>query len=123
MNYDNEKSTLLDIISNQDIRTCFQPIVDAKNAKIIGYEALSGGPMGSPLERSDILFEVAKECNMLWEIELLCWKPAIERACNLGLNNYLFLNVDPRIIKDDKFKEGFTSSIAKLSNMDPCKII
>ncbi|EYE87225.1 hypothetical protein Q428_14470 [Fervidicella metallireducens AeB] len=118
-----KRAELIEILEKRNIRTVFQPIFDVKNAKIIGYEALSRGPSGSILERPDELFDAAREHNMLWEIELLCRSLAIERASQRGLDKFLFLNVDPRIIRDEKFKEGFTNKFVKSFNIEPQKII
>lgn len=111
------------ILEERNIRTFFQPIVDIKNVKIVGYEALSRGPVGSILERPDILFDTAKECGLLWETEYLCRTLAIERAKKNKISEYLFLNVDPQIIKDSKFRDGFTTEFLKLYNLSPDNII
>lgn len=120
---EDKKAVLSEILKQRSIRTVFQPIFDVKNSKIIGYEALSRGPKGSILERPDVLFEAAREFNMLWELEFLCRSLAIERASEKGLDKFLFLNVDPRIIRDEKFKRGFTNTFLKSYNIEPEKII
>ncbi|MCF6096024.1 EAL domain-containing protein [Thermovorax subterraneus] len=114
---------LKEIIENKEIRTFFQPIVDVNNLKIIGYEALSRGPAGSPLERPDVMFDVAAKYNLLWQLEYLCRVLAIENASRLGLKDLLFLNVDPRILKDERFTEGFTYEFLKKYNIRPEQII
>ncbi|MCX7904962.1 MAG: histidine kinase, partial [Caloramator sp.] len=95
------------------------PIIDVKNAKGVGYEGLSRGPIGSYFERPDNLFDFAKENGLLWEIEYLCRTLAIERAKHYSISEYLFLNVDPNIIKDKKFKYGFTTEFLKIYNLSP----
>lgn len=119
----NEVELLEDIIRKKEIRTFFQPIIDIKSTSIIGDEALSRGPAGHPMEMPDRMFESARNNNKLWDLEQLCRTLAIERANEQCINSYLFLNVDPRIINDKKFKEGFTYQIIKQFNLDPYKII
>lgn len=114
---------LIQILRDKSIRTVFQPIVDIKNAKILGYEALSRGPKGSILEMPDQMFEAARNYDMVWDLELLCRSLAIKRACLMQLDKNLFLNVDPLIIRDPKFKEGITSEIIKANQLDPSDII
>lgn len=111
------------ILKHKSIRTVFQPIVDIKNAKILGFEALSRGPRGSLLEMPDQMFEAARTYDMVWDLELLCRSIAIERACSMKLDKNLFLNVDPMIIRDPKFREGMTSEIIKTNDLDPSNII
>lgn len=119
----NSLDELKKIVEEKQIRTFFQPIIDVKNAKVIAYEALSRGPIGSKFERPDYLFDMAKQNNMLWEVEYLCRTLAIERAKKYSIEEFLFLNVDPDIIKDKKFKEGFTNEFLKLYNLSPERII
>lgn len=114
---------LMKILKNKSISTVFQPIVDIRNAKLLGYEALSRGPKGSILEMPDQMFEAARRHDMVWDLELLCRSLAIERACSMQLDKSLFINVDPMIIRDPKFKEGFTSGIIKANGLDTSNII
>lgn len=114
---------LKEIILKEEIITVFQPIVELKNGNVIGYECLSRGPVNSPLYAPDKLFRVAEENHMLWDLELLCRVKAIERARDIDSNKYLFINVDPYIFKDEKFKKGFTKEFLAKHNMSPETII
>lgn len=96
------------VIDAKDIRTLYQPIVNLFSGDIIGYEALSRGPKGTPLESPALLLNLASQCDLTWELEFLMRKLAIERAGDLGKNQYLFINVDPHVIHDDNFQKGMT---------------
>ena len=119
----NEVEELNYIIESGSISTVFQPIVSLLDGSVLGYEALSRGPSQSPLQSPDKLFKAAEDCNKTWELELLCRTKAIERAANLSKDKYLFINVDPHIFKDDKFKKGFTKEFLAKHNMSPDCII
>lgn len=119
----NELMELERILKKEEILTVFQPIVELKNGNIIGYEGLSRGPVNSPLYTPDKLFKAAEENHMLWDLELLCRVKAIERARNIDRDKYLFINVDPYIFKDEKFKKGFTKEFLARHNMSPETII
>ncbi len=114
---------LTKILDSKEITTVFQPIVNLKTGDIIGYEALSRGPVDSPLHLPDKLFKAAADCNKSWELESLCRTKAIEKSSVLSKDKYLFLNVDPQIFKDDKFKKGFTKEFLATHNMSPDSII
>lgn len=122
LNY-NEVEELEYILNNKNISTVYQPIVSLLDGTIIGYEALSRGPEGSPLQNPDRLFNSAKLYNKTWELEQLCRIKAIERAANIEKNKFLFVNVDPHIFKDEKFKKGFTKEFLAKHNMSPDCII
>lgn len=114
---------LMKIIENADITTVYQPIVSLIDGSIIGYEALSRGPENSSLQSPDKLFSAAMLHNRTWDLELLCRTKAIERALNIPKDKFLFINVDPHIFKDEKFKRGFTKEFLAQHNMSPEVII
>lgn len=119
----NTEMELERILNSEDINTVFQPIVSLENASIIGYEALSRGPADSELHAPNQLFAAAEKCNRLWELESLCRKRAIQKSINIENNKFLFLNVDPMIFKDEKFKKGFTKEFLQSYNISPDSII
>lgn len=117
------EQALSKILATGNITTLFQPIVSLKDSSIIGYEALSRGPKDSCLEFPDKLFETAAIYNKSWELESLCRTKALERSSNIDNEKFLFLNVDPSIFKDDKFKKGFTKEFLLKHNICPNSII
>lgn len=112
-----------DILKNKKIDTVFQPIVSLKDGSIIGYEALSRGPKESSLFAPNKLFSVAEQNNKTWQLEALCRMKAIEKAKNIDKDKFLFLNVDPMIIKDEAFTKGFTKEFLLKNNISPESII
>lgn len=122
---DNESlgDELMEILSNGDIRTVFQPIVSLKDGAVMGYEALSRGPENSVLESPSNLFDVARIHDKLWEMELLCRIKALENVSDKIKDSYIFLNVDPAVINDEKFKKGFTKEFLKKYDIDTFNVI
>lgn len=111
------------IIEYEQVRTFFQPIISLRDASIIGYEALSRGPSGSRLEQPGMLFGVAAESNRLWELEYLCRLKAIERSREISKTKKIFINVDPKVILDERYKIGFTKEFLAKNEIDPTNII
>lgn len=114
---------LRDIVDHHRIETVFQPIVSLADATVLGYEALSRGPSGSLLERPDRLFAVARDCDLLWELEVLCRFKALETARKIFPEYLLFLNVDPKIIYDARFQKGLTRGYLDSYQVDPSVIV
>ncbi len=90
-------SGIADIIREGAVQTLFQPIVHLATGSIVGFEALSRGPAGSPLEAPLALLEAAEEAGLLGELDWLCRVLAMERAADADLHPSLswFINVEP----------------------------
>jgi diguanylate cyclase (GGDEF)-like protein len=103
------------ILYEQQIMPVYQPIVSLTDGKIIGYEALSRileeNTSDKALDLSiEHIFIIAEKMNKLWEFEKLCRKKALENAKHILVDTEkkLFLNVNPNVINDVLFKDGFT---------------
>ncbi len=112
-----------DILEKKQITTVFQPIISLRDGSIYGYEALSRGPQNSDMQNPNALFDYAEKLEKTWDLELLCRSLAIEAFYKLNTRLKLFLNVNPKIIHDIKFKQGFTKDYILRYGMDPEDII
>ncbi len=113
----------MEILQKGDIRTVFQPVISLKDGMFLGYEALSRGPEKSVFYNPEKLFEFARIFGRLWELELLCRLKALENISKYNPGFHIFLNVDPQIINDEKFKKGFTKDFLKDFNINPENIV
>lgn len=82
------------------IRTLFQPIVSLSDGSVLGYEALSRGPIGTRLEGADALFSTAAQRGVAAQLERICRFKAIENASGIPPGCYLFLNISPRVFEE-----------------------
>jgi EAL domain-containing protein (putative c-di-GMP-specific phosphodiesterase class I) len=76
----------------------YQPIVDLDTREVVAYEALARGPVGSALERPDLLFQTARACGLLAELEWACRAAALRGALDARLRKTLFVNVEPSVL-------------------------
>ena len=84
----------------------YHPIVITDTREIFGYEALARGVMRS-LRSPEVMFDVAEEADLVWELSRLCRSRAIEGIdTRLQPNELLFLNVDPHDFSDPAFDEN-----------------
>jgi EAL domain-containing protein (putative c-di-GMP-specific phosphodiesterase class I) len=81
----------------------YHPIVVTGTREVFGYEALARGVMRS-LRSPEVMFEVAAEADMIWELSRLCRARALEgMRTRLQGDELLFLNVDPHDFADPQF--------------------
>jgi EAL domain-containing protein (putative c-di-GMP-specific phosphodiesterase class I)/GGDEF domain-containing protein len=105
----NSKTELLNrgrlqkILLEEKITTVYQPIIDLKNACVFGYEALSRGPANSEIEAPVILFTLAEDIGLLFDLDRLCRKRSIINARGKEPGKKLFVNTLPNLIYDPEF--------------------
>lgn len=125
-NYEDDdliKDQFTTVLNQKLISTVFQPIISLRDGQIYGYEALSRGPDNSNLHTPDKLFEYAQKYGKLWDLESLCRIKAIETASRHDEPIRLFINVNPNVMHDIKFRRGFTKEYLQQYSIDPENII
>ncbi len=105
------------------ITTVFQPIVSLRDASVLGYEALSRGPVDSALHMPLVLFDIAQQNHLLWELDWLCRNKALQSYQKHQKQGKLFLNVDPSIMNDQQFKDAFTQNYLQRYAANPDGIV
>ena len=82
----------------------YHPIIVTDTEEVYGFEALARG-MRRELRSPEILFEVAEEANLVWELSRLLRRRAIEGIRDeLKDGQFLFLNIDPHDFDDPMFR-------------------
>ena len=97
--YSAMRERLVRAIRERAIGTVFQPVLDLRTHEIIGYEALSRGPKGTEIEKPEVIFELARDFDLVWELECLCIeniRPWLTDVCSRG---HLFFNLESHFIQ------------------------
>ena len=93
------REKLMRAVHDRLITTVFQPVVDLATRAVVGYEALSRGPAGTELENPEVLFELARDFDLVWDLETLCIEnvlPMLRDVCSRG---FLFFNLESHFIQ------------------------
>ena len=92
-------------IRDRGVYVDYHPIVIASTREIFGYEALARGTLRT-LRSPEVMFDVAAEADLIWELSRLCRERALEgMSTRLEPGQLLFLNVDPHDFSDPMFTE------------------
>ncbi|HET7436480.1 MAG TPA: EAL domain-containing response regulator [Thermoanaerobaculia bacterium] len=98
------RERLLRAVTDRLITTVYQPVVNLKTRHVIGYEALSRGPAGTELESPEVMFEMARDFDLVWDLEALCIDnvmPSLTEVCSRG---YLFFNLESHFIQQLQYR-------------------
>jgi EAL domain-containing protein (putative c-di-GMP-specific phosphodiesterase class I)/GGDEF domain-containing protein len=98
----------------------YHPIIVTATEEVYGFEALARG-VRRELRSPEVLFEVAEEANMVWELSRLLRRRAVEGIINdLKDGQFLFLNIDPHDFDDPTFRSLEPS---ELGIHDPSRVV
>lgn len=100
---------IAEVVERELLSSLFQPIVELSTRRVVGYEALSRGPQGMPIEPPNQLFAEAREAGLVAELDAVCRHRALAAAREAGLRPPLglFLNVEPDAIGTLDFLEAW----------------
>lgn len=97
------------IIENKLIEIYFQPIVSVRTKSIFAFEALCRCSYNDQVVPPDLLFKLAKQNNLLLELDMLARKKAIQQFSKYYKKNkdlVLFLNFESSLLNDlDSFEK------------------
>ena len=116
------------IIVNQWITPVFQPIVSLKDGSVLGFEALSRMSNPGMFDNVEQMFQCAEESGCIWMLEQVCRRAILREIYEQmeALNQYrakIFINVSPKVLHDEKFREGFTREYTKRYGIDTERIV
>lgn len=114
---------LRDIVDGRSLTALFQPILDMGSATVIGYEGLIRGPSDSPLHSPVALFKLARDCNMVAEVEYLCRRVVLESFSRLNGKGKVFLNISPDVLLQQDWKTGQTLQYIQQLGLQPQQVI
>jgi EAL domain-containing protein (putative c-di-GMP-specific phosphodiesterase class I) len=118
------------VLSGHGLRAVFQPIVDLDDdRRIVGYEGLARGPVGSRLEHPAALFDAARRTGRAVELDWRCRARAIRSAAAQGLHapGLLFVNAEPAsfgstppddVLADLELAEGSLDLVVEVTERD-----
>ena len=118
-----ERRSLQKLIITGNVRSVYEPIVDAKTLTVFGYEALARGPEGTELAAPLALFALADRENLLFELDCLCRRAALEGAVDFPAGTKLFLNIRPTAIHDPGFQADALTRTLDECGLSPSDVV
>jgi EAL domain-containing protein (putative c-di-GMP-specific phosphodiesterase class I) len=95
---------ILDVVLDRQVTSVYEPIVTVESKTVYGYEALARGPVGTDLHAPLVLFGLAEQEDLVFELDCLCRASGLKGAVGLPGGTKLFLNIRPTTIHDPNFR-------------------
>lgn len=112
-----------ELFEQRRLHAVFQPILDLRAHRFLGYEGLIRGPVDSPLHTPKVLLGLAQECGLTVEFERLCRETVLAHFALLGLAGRLFMNVSVGCLADPRFLNGDTARLLHELKLRPGQIV
>ncbi len=101
----------------------YQPIVDLSSGEVLGWEALSRGPVQSYFHSPATLFNFAEEVGSIFDLEKVCREQAIRQIGSISKGQKLFLNIHPKTLGDPGFSTGETRRMLEKYGLEPDNVV
>ncbi len=111
------------ILNQKNIKLLAQPILDASNGQVYAYEMLTRGPKNTPYENPLHLFTVARQTNMLYELELLVLEKVFKQINDIGCKVRVFINLTPMTLGYLRLVKDISALLVKYPLVNPEQII
>ena len=112
-----------EILNKKLLSAVFQPIINLHEPSIIGFEGLIRGPVDCHLHKPSMLFDHARQFNLIEDIELLAMQVVLSEFAKLQFEGKLFLNVSLDILLQSDIKKNETLNFVNSIGLQPSQVV
>ncbi len=118
-----DRCELQEVLLGDQLSTVFQPIVELRRRSLLGYEALTRGPVNSVYQMPLPMFEMARRVDLVFELDRKCRRRALASAASLPDGAKLFVNVFPSAMYDPEFQGQALIELARDNGLSPDRVV
>ncbi|MCB5186186.1 EAL domain-containing protein [Methylobacillus gramineus] len=113
------------LYQGMELRSAFQPIYSLSHCRIVGYEGLLRASKGLTNLSPYQIFSQAREEASIVHLDRLSRALHMHNYCKMqhGEANWLFLNVDPRVIVQGKYYGSFFQELLEQYQVPPEQVV
>jgi EAL domain-containing protein (putative c-di-GMP-specific phosphodiesterase class I) len=120
-----QSTWLNELLTERRLTSVFQPIVEAAAPhRVFGREALLRGvTRQSAVLYPSYIFDVARGCGMLPQVDLAARQAAIDGVLRDGVGERVFINVSPAAVADPLATLDATMRMLALARIEPTRVV
>jgi EAL domain-containing protein (putative c-di-GMP-specific phosphodiesterase class I) len=111
------------VVAGKLLRPVYQPIVDLRTGRVLGFEGLIRPDPNGPLPDTGKLFAAAAASGRTVELDLACIEAVVDGARAIGPDRLLTLNLSPRTLEVKDFDAAWLLSGLVRNGISPGRVI
>lgn len=116
-------NAVAEVITGKLLRPVFQPIVDLRSGRILGFEGLIRPDPHGPLPDTGRLFAAAAAAGRTVDLDLACLEVVVNAASAIGPDRLLTINLSPRTLEVKDFDAAWLLSGLVRNGISPSRVI
>ena len=120
---DAARNAVQEVLMGRLLRPVFQPIVDLRTGRVLGFEGLIRPDPNGPLPDTAQLFAAAAMAGRTVELDVACIEQVLGAARAIGPDKLLTLNLSPRTLEVRDFDAGWLLEGLYRNGISPGRVI
>jgi diguanylate cyclase (GGDEF)-like protein len=116
-------AAIRDVIRARALTPVYQPIVDLRDGRVLGFEGLIRPAPSTPFNNPGQLFEAAAAAGRLVELDLACFEVVAAGATDIDANQVVTINLSPRTLEVQDFTASWLLQILARHRLSPGRVI
>jgi diguanylate cyclase (GGDEF)-like protein len=117
------RNAVQEVVSGRLLAPVFQPIVDLRSGRVLGFEGLIRPDPRGPLPDTARLFAAAAAVGRTVELDVACIEAVLSAARAIGPDRLLTLNLSPRTLEVKDFDAGWLLHGLYRNGISPGRVI
>ena len=114
---------IMDIVERRLLRPVYQPIVDLRSGRVVGYEGLIRPLAASGFADPGSMFAAAGAAGRTVELDMTCLEIIAVGARGLVSGSALAFNLSPRTLESDTFSLSRLVDLARSAGLEPAQVV
>ncbi len=116
-------NAVAEVVTGKLLRPVFQPIVDLRSGRVLGFEGLIRPDPNGPLPDTERLFAAAAASGRTVELDLACIEAVVKGARAIGPDRLLTINLSPRTLEVKDFDAAWLLQSLVRNGISPSRVI